>query len=138
MGDDRKMLSPGTRLGSFELAELLGEGGMGQVYLARDSKLGREVAIKVLPSETSKDRERLQRFEREARLLASTNHPNIATLHGLEHDGDTCFLVMELVSGQTLEEKLRGGALDVKETLSIFGQIAEGLEVAHEQGIVKV
>ena len=104
---------------------------MGEVYLARDSKLGRQVAIKVLPEEFSRDKDHLERFEREARTLASTNHPNIAVLHGLEREGDTNFLVMELVSGQTLEERLKSGPIPIDEALSVFTQIAEGLEAAH-------
>ncbi len=136
MKGSRKTLQPGTKLGNFEVTELLGVGGMGEVYRATDSKLEREVAIKVLPEELSKDNERLQRFEREARVLASTNHPNIAALHGLESSGDTNYLVMELVTGETLEERLNSGPLPVDEALSVFIQIAEGLEAAHGQGIV--
>ena len=136
MEGSRKALHAGTKLGNFEVGELLGVGGMGEVYLARDSKLGREVAIKVLPEEFSRDTDRLERFEREARTLASINHPNIAVLHGLESQGDTNYLVMELVPGKTLEERLKSGPIPMDEALSVFVRIAEGLEAAHEQGIV--
>ena len=109
---------------------------MGEVYRARDTKLGRDVAIKVLPEEFSQDKERLDRFQREARLLAQLNHPNIATLHGLEeHDGQQ-FLVMELVEGETLAERIAKGPISAEEAISLFIQIAEGLEAAHEKGIV--
>ena len=115
---------------------LLGAGGMGEVYRARDKSLGREVALKLLPREVSRDPERLRRLEREARMLAALNHPSIATLHGLEeHDGQR-FLVMELVPGQTLAERLRHGALPIREALDMCRQIAEGLEAAHDAGIV--
>jgi serine/threonine-protein kinase len=130
-------LTPGTRLGTYEILAPLGAGGMGEVYQARDTKLGREVAIKVLPEAFSQDEERLARFEREARLLASLNHPNIATLYGLEQQGGVEFLVMELVPGETLDEVIskRGAAL-LEDSLPLFRQIAEGLEAAHERGIV--
>jgi len=108
---------------------------MGEVYRARDGKLGREVAIKVLPSSVASDPERISRFEREARLLAALNHPNIATLHGLEDTESVRFLVMELIEGQTLAERICGG-LAMEEALPIFQQIAEALEAAHERGIV--
>jgi serine/threonine-protein kinase len=109
---------------------------MGQVYRGRDTKLAREVAIKVLPPDFSEDRHRLARFEREGRLLASLNHPNIATLFGLEQSGELHFLVMELVLGETLRERLARGALPVGEALLYFRQIAEALEAAHEKGII--
>ncbi len=129
-------ISPGTRLGQYEVVECVGVGGMGEVYRARDTKLDRDVAIKVLPEAFSQDKERLERFEREARLLAQLNHPNIATLHGLEeHEGQQC-IIMELVEGETLAERIAKGPLSVKEATSLFTQIADGLEAAHEKGIV--
>ena len=105
-------LSPGTRLGSYELVAQIGAGGMGEVYQAHDTKLGRDVAIKVLPEAFAHDPERLSRFQREAKMLASLNHPNIATIHGLEQANGTSYLVMELVSGETLADRVkREGAL---------------------------
>jgi len=129
-------LAPQTHLGHYEILALLGSGGMGEVYRARDTQLGREVAIKVLPDAFSKDTERLARFEREARLLASLNHPNIATLYGLEQSGEIRFLVMELVPGETLAEKVARGPVAIEEALPLFHQIAEGLEAAHEKGVI--
>jgi serine/threonine protein kinase len=102
-------IKPGTRLGSYELTSLLGAGGMGEVYKAHDTKLGRDVAIKVLPEAFARDKERLARFEREARLLASLNHPNIATLFDLQEHEGTHFLVVELVPGETLAERIKRG-----------------------------
>lgn len=129
-------LSPGTKLGQYEVVESIGAGGMGEVYRARDTKLGRDVAIKVLPEEFARDKERLGRFEREARLLAQVNHSNIATLHGLEeHDGQK-FIVMELVEGETLTERISKGPIPIDEAIPLFIQIAEGLEAAHEKGII--
>ena len=105
-------LAAGTQLGPYEIIAAVGAGGMGEVYSAKDSKLGREVAIKVLPEEFTHDTERLARFQREARLLASLNHPHIATIHGLEESGGTHYLVMELVPGDTLAERIkRDGAV---------------------------
>ena len=109
---------------------------MGEVWRARDSKLGREVAIKTLPEEFARDEERLARFEREAKLLASLNHPNIATIHGLEEDNGTRFLVLELVEGDTLADRLKHGAIPVEESLKLALQIAEALEAAHENGVI--
>ncbi len=152
-------LTAGTRLGTYEIVSLLGIGGMGEVYRARDTKLHREVAIKVLPEAFTEDPERLARFEREARLLASLNHPNIAGIYGLEESNGTRFLVLELVPGQTLAEAIHGtatekeraaraaegesgragghsGALDIEDALKICSQIAEALEAAHEKGII--
>jgi Tol biopolymer transport system component len=131
------MLTAGTRLGSHEVLALLGQGGMGVVYQARDTKLGRDVAIKVLPEAFAHDPQRLSRFQREAKLLASLNHPNIATIHGLEESNGTHYLVMELVPGETLRERVaREGALPVEETLKIGVQIADALEAAHEKSII--
>jgi len=130
-------IASGTRLGSYELLAQIGAGGMGEVYEARDAKLGRNVAIKVLPAAFVNDPERLARFQREARMLAALNHPNIATVYGLEQSNGTHYLVMELVSGQTLAECIkREGALPVEEALKIAVQIAEALEAAHEKGII--
>ncbi len=134
-------LTSGVRLGSFEIASAIGAGGMGEVYRAKDAKLGRDVAIKVLPPAFALDPERLARFEREARLLASLNHPNIAHIYGFESatlpDGSTAnFLAMELVAGEDLSERLKNGAIPVDEAIAIARQIAEGLEEAHEKGIV--
>jgi len=131
-------LTAGTRLGAYSIQSALGAGGMGEVYLARDTNLARDVAIKVLPEAFAHDAERLARFEREARTLAALNHPNIAIVHGLESvlidSGHVRALVMELVDGPTLAELI--GTLSVLEALHLARQIAEGLEAAHEQGIV--
>ena len=129
-------MQPGTQLGHYEILSPLGKGGMGEVWRARDSKLEREVAIKTLPEEFAKDEERLARFEREAKLLASLNHPNIATIHGLEEDSDTRFLVLELVEGDTLADRLKRGAIPVEESLKLALQIAEALEAAHEKSVI--
>src|ERR1700731_3386137 len=117
-------LTAGTNLGSYEILSAIGAGGMGEVYQAHDTKLGRDVAIKVLPEAFAHDPERLSRFQREAKMLASLNHPNIATIHGLEQSERVHYLVMELVPGQTLAEKVRKGALPLKEALKIAEQIA--------------
>ena len=109
---------------------------MGEVYRARDTKLGREVAIKVLPAEFSRDKERLARFEREAKLLASLNHANIATLYGLEESNGQQFLAMELVEGETLAERIAAGPIPIDEAIPLFLQIAEGLEAAHDKGVI--
>jgi Tol biopolymer transport system component len=129
-------VNPGTRLGPYEITAKLGEGGMGEVYRATDSKLKREVAIKVLPAAFTADPERLARFEREAQLLAQLQHPNIAAIFGLEESGGVRALVMELVDGEDLSTRIRRGALPLDEALPIARQIAEALEAAHEQGIV--
>ncbi|MEE9179414.1 MAG: protein kinase, partial [Vicinamibacteria bacterium] len=129
-------LSAGRRLGSDEILAPIGSGGMGEVYQARDTKLGREVAIKVLPEAFRQDQERLTRFEREARVLASLNHPGIATLYGLENADDTTFLVMELVPGETLADRLARGPIRSEEALPLFQQIAEALEAAHAAGVI--
>jgi serine/threonine protein kinase len=129
-------LNTGTRLAEYEILAFIGEGGMGQVYRARDTKLGRDVAIKVLPEAFTQDKDRLARFEREARLLASLNHPGIASIYGLGETETLHFLVLELVSGVTLAERIQRGSLPVDEALAVFGQIAEALEAAHEKGIV--
>jgi Tol biopolymer transport system component/predicted Ser/Thr protein kinase len=126
----------GRTIHSYEILELLGAGGMGEVYRARDKTLGRDVALKLLPYEMSGDVERLRRLEREARMLASLNDPRIATLYGLEEYDGQRFLVMELVPGQTLAERVRTGALAARDALDICRQIAEGLEAAHDAGII--
>jgi serine/threonine protein kinase len=129
-------LTIGTQFGSHEITALLGKGGMGEVYRARDLKLKREVAIKVLPEEFSRDADRLSRFQREAEVLASLNHPNIATIYDLEEVSGSRYLVLELVEGETLEDRLKHGALPVEEALNIAKSICEALEAAHEKGIV--
>ena len=129
-------LPAGTLLGPYEIVCAIGAGGMGEVYEARDKKLGRNVAIKVLPEAFARDSERLARFEREARMLAALNHPNIATIFGLEQAGPVHYLVMELVPGQTLAERLTIGPVGIEEALKIAGQIAEALEAAHEKRVI--
>jgi len=131
------MIPSGSRLGSYEVIASIGAGGMGEVYQAHDTKLGRDVAIKVLPEAFAHDADRLARFQREAKMLASLNHPNIATIHGLEESSGTSYLVMELVSGETLQQRVkRDGAIPIDEALAIAKQIAEALEAAHEKGII--
>jgi Tol biopolymer transport system component len=129
-------LEAGTRLGAFEITGSLGAGGMGEVYRATDTKLGREVAIKTLPSALAGDADRLARFEREAKLLAALNHAHIAAVYGLDEHEGTQYLAMELVEGETLEQKLKAGPLPVEEALRLALQIAEALEAAHEKGVV--
>jgi serine/threonine protein kinase/Flp pilus assembly protein TadD len=137
LAEDRNQSSlVGKQLGSYKIVSLLGAGGMGEVYKAHDTKLGREVAIKILPAAFVHDPERLSRFQREARMLASLNHPNIATIHGLEQADAVHYLVMELVPGQTLAERVSGGALKIEEVLKVAAQIAEALEAAHERGVI--
>jgi eukaryotic-like serine/threonine-protein kinase len=129
-------IAPGNRVGVYEVGELLGEGGMGTVYRARDSRLQRDVAIKVIRPDLASDSDHAARFDREARLLASLNHPHVATVHGLEQAGDVRVLVLELVSGDTLAERLRSGPLPVPDVLALARQIASGIEAAHDRGIV--
>ncbi len=129
-------LAAGTRLGVFEILAPLGKGGMGEVYRAKDTKLGREVAIKVLPETLKGDAQRLARFQREATLLAALNHPNIASIYGLEEADGKPFLVLELAPGEDLSKRIERGPLPVNEALEIGRQIAEALEEAHEHGIV--
>ena len=128
-------LAVGTRLGSYEVLARIGAGGMGEVYRARDTKLGRDVALKVLPAAFAADAERMARFEREARLLAALNHPHIAAIYGLEESSGTPALVMELVEGPTLAERIAAGPIPLDEALPIARQIAEALEYAHERGV---
>jgi Tol biopolymer transport system component len=129
-------LASGTKLGTYEVTSHIGSGGMGEVYQARDTKLGRDVAIKVLPEQFAREPERLSRFQREAKLLAALNHPNIATIHGLEQSGDTHYLVMELVEGSTLAERIRGGAIPLDEALPIARQVADAVEYAHDKNVI--
>ena len=129
-------LTPGTHLGVYKVVAPIGEGGMGQVYRARDTKLDRDVAIKILPDAFASDPERLARFQREAKTLASLNHPNIAAIYGLEENGGMTALVMELVEGDDLSQRIARGAIPMDEALPIAKQIAEALEAAHERGII--
>ena len=129
-------LSPGTRLGSYEIVAPLGAGGMGEVYRARDASLGRDVAIKVLPEAFAQDADRLARFEREAKTLAALNHPNVAHVYGFEQADGVRALVMELVEGPTLADRIAQGVVPLDEALPVARQIAEALEAAHEQGII--
>ncbi|HUM03245.1 MAG TPA: serine/threonine-protein kinase, partial [Thermoanaerobaculia bacterium] len=129
-------LSSGTRLGSYEILSPIGVGGMGEVYRAKDTKLGRDVAIKVLPEEFFEDRDRVARFEREAKSLAALNHPGIAAIYAFEEISGRHLLVMELVEGEDLGQRLVSGPVPLDESLSYARQIAEALEAAHEKGIV--
>ena len=126
----------GTTISHFKVIEKIGQGGMGEVYRAEDTKLSRDVAIKVLPEQFTQDPQRLARFEREAKVLASLNHPNIAAIHSFEQADDVHFLVLELVEGDTLAERVAKGPLPVKEALEVCRQIAEGVEAAHEKGVI--
>jgi eukaryotic-like serine/threonine-protein kinase len=129
-------LTAGTRLGPYEITGALGTGGMGEVYRARDPRLGREVAVKALPELLQANPERVRRFQREAQILASLNHPHIAAIYGLEEVGPAQFLILELVEGQTLADRLKGGRPALGEALRIARQIADGLQAAHDRGIV--
>src|SRR6185503_2524302 len=129
-------ITPGSRIGPYEVISQLGEGGMGVVFRGRDSRLQRDVALKVLPDNFASDPDRLSRFQREAQVLASLNHAHIAQIYGLEQaNGSTC-IVMELVEGETLEERLRKGPLPYDEAIHIARQVADALAAAHERGIV--
>ncbi len=130
------MLSPGVRLGPYEIVARIGAGGMGEIFRARDTKLDREVAIKVLPSQLADDREALARFEREAKAVAALSHPNILAIHDFGRIDDTAFAVMELLEGETLRERLSSGAIAPRRAIEIAAQIAHGLAAAHEKGIV--
>ncbi len=129
-------LTPGTRLGVYEIIASIGVGGMGEVYRATDTTLGRQVAIKMLPDAFASDPERLARFEREATTLASLNHPHIAAIYGFEKSGGAHALVMELVEGEDLSQRIARGAIPLDEALPIAKQIALALAAAHEQGII--
>src|SRR5438046_561696 len=129
-------VSIGVQLGYHEITALIGRGGMGEVYRARDTKLKRDVAIKILPDEFSRDSDRVNRFQREAEVLASLNHPNIAAIYDVEEAGGTRYLVLELVEGETLADRLKRGALRLEEALHVAKSICEALEAAHEKGVV--
>jgi eukaryotic-like serine/threonine-protein kinase len=130
------MLSPGTALGSYQIVAALGAGGMGEVYRARDTKLGRDVAVKILPEAFAADPDRVARFQREAQALAALNHPNIAAIHGLDEANGLRFLVLEFIDGDALDARLKAGALPPDEALAITKQIVDALEAAHEKGII--
>jgi len=129
-------ITVGTDLGSYEITAQLGKGGMGEVWRARDTKLKRDVAIKILPEAFSLDHERVNRFQREAEVLASLNHPNIGAIYDLQQADDTRFLVLELVEGDTLAERIARGPIPLEDALEIAKQICEALEAAHERGII--
>lgn len=129
-------LVSGAKIGAYEVIAPLGSGGMGEVYRAHDSKLGRDVAIKVLPEAFARDADRMTRFEQEAKVLASLNHPNIASIYGLEDSETTHALVMELVEGPTLADRIRHCPIPIEEAVPIAKQICDALEYAHERGIV--
>jgi serine/threonine protein kinase len=126
----------GTTISHYKVLEKIGQGGMGEVYRAEDTNLSREVAIKVLPEQFTQDPQRLARFEREAKLLASLNHPNIAAIYGLEEVDGVRFLALELGEGETLAERVAKGPVPVEEALEVCRQIAEGVEAAHEKGVI--
>src|ERR1035438_7079468 len=130
------VFSAGTKLGSYEIVGPLGSGGMGEVYRAHDTKLKRDVAIKVLPDEFALDMERVARFQREAEVLASLNHPHIAAIYDFAEFGEARCLVMELVEGETLAERIKRGPVPIDDALDIGKQVAGALEAAHEKGIV--
>ena len=134
--EDRTMSLVGRHIATYEILAPLGVGGMGEVYRARDTKLNREVAMKVLPEVFALDPDRLARFRREAQVLASLNHPNIAAIHGFEEAADVKALVLELVEGPTLADRIARGRVPLEDALPIARQIAEALEAAHERGIV--
>src|SRR6202790_2431527 len=129
-------LAPGTKLGPYEILAPLGAGGMGEVYRARDTRLERTVAIKILPTQLSADPVRKQRFEREAKTISSLNHPNICTLHDIGHEDGIDYLVMECVEGETLAKRLEKGPLPLEQVLKYGAQIADALDKAHRAGIV--
>jgi serine/threonine protein kinase len=136
MTDNAPVLTIGQTLGHYQIKSQLGKGGMGEVYQAKDQKLGRDVAIKTLPPEFARDPDRVARFNREAKLLASLNHTNIAAIYGLEESGGTNFIVLELAEGQTLAERIGAGPIPIEESLKLALQIAEALEAAHEKGVI--
>src|SRR5437588_7816531 len=129
-------LTPGSKLGPYEIQSSLGAGGMGEVYRARDTRLDRTVAIKILPSHLSDNPEAKQRFDREARSISSLNHPNICTLHDVGQQGGVDFLVMEFLEGQTLADRLMKGPLPLEQVLKYGMEICEGLEKAHKTGVI--
>src|SRR5580765_7451060 len=129
-------LTPGSRLGPYEIVAPLGAGGMGEVYRAKDTRLGRDVAIKVLPQHLSANEEIRARFEREAKTVSSLNHPNICTLYDVGREGDTDYLVMELIEGETLAQRLLKGPLPLADVLKYGAQIADALDRAHRAGVM--
>ncbi len=129
-------LTVGSRLAHYDVTALIGEGGMGQVYQATDTKLNRQVALKILPEAFATDPDRLARFQREAQVLASLNHPGIAAIYGIEEQDGTRALVLELVEGPTLADRISEGPIPIDEALPIAKQIAEALEAAHEAGVI--
>ena len=130
------VLTAGSRLGPYGILSPLGAGGMGEVYRAKDTRLGRDVALKILPASFTNDPDRVARFRREAQVLASLNHPHIAQIHGLEESNGTQYLVLELVDGESLDKRIAREPIPVDEAVAIAKQIAEALEAAHEKGIV--
>jgi serine/threonine protein kinase len=129
-------LLSGTRIGPYEVLSLLGSGGMGEVYRARDARLHRDVALKLLPATVAADPDRLARFTREAQVLAALNHPNIGAIYGIEESEGITALVLELVEGPTLAERIAQGPMPLDDALTIARQMADALEFAHEQGII--
>src|SRR5207248_3410232 len=129
-------IGPGTRLGPYEVVAAIGAGGMGEVYRARDTKLNRDVALKILPATFASDPDRLARFRREAQVLASLNHPHIGAIYGIEEANGRHFLVLELVDGQSLDRRIARGPLSLDEAKTVALQIVDALEAAHEKGIV--
>ena len=129
-------LAPGSRLGPYEIVSSLGAGGMGEVFRAKDTRLGRDVAIKVLPKELAGDADRLARFEREARAVAALSHPNILAIHDFGTEGDTTYAALELIEGETLRAKLKGGVLPLRKAMDYGAQLANGLAAAHDKDIV--
>src|SRR5436309_15196278 len=129
-------LTVGSRLGPYEIVSPLGAGGMGEVYRARDTRLGRDVALKILPDAFTQDPERLARFRREAQVLASLNHPHIGAIYGIDEANGRHFLVLELVDGESLDQRIARGPLPLDEAATVELQVVEALEAAHEQGIV--
>src|SRR5580765_1985962 len=129
-------LPPGTRLGPYEVVSFIGAGGMGVVYRARDTRLGRDVAVKVLPAVFARDPDRLARFEREARAVAAINHPNILAVHDIGSAEHSIFMITELLDGDTLRTRLSQGPLPARKSVDVAIQIARGLAAAHDRGIV--
>src|SRR6187455_812213 len=132
----RMSLAPGTHLGRYEIVSPLGAGGMGEVYRARDSRLDRDVAIKILPESVARDPERLARFDREAKAVAALSHPNILALHDAGTEGSVTFAVMELLDGESLRERLTHGPMPVRRAIETTVQIAKGLAAAHAKGLI--
>src|SRR4029077_19542928 len=129
-------LAPGTKLGPYEIVSPLGAGGMGEVYRARDTRLDRTVAIKILPAQFSADRVHKQRLEREAKTISQLNHPNICVLHDIGHQDEIDYLVMECLEGETLAKRLQKGLLPLEQVLNLGAQIADALDKAHRNGVV--